>query len=269
MSSILISHGSFVNATSIARRVAQLLDYRLVTDEVFEATASRFSISTDKLHEACERGPSLLGMSDSIRKRLFAFLQASLAAALLEDGRVYQGPFAHALVPGVSHIMRVGLVASPAYRAQQAIEALNLTPRAAQRRVSSDDANARDISQIIFRRDVSEDNLDLVVEAEQTDVAAAAIAEAIRDSCYAPMTFSKNVMREVELAHRVRSILMDIDTDTAVEVFGGSVTVRAHAPTSRRGKTTSAIDKRLTGLEGIESVHVHVFDTDLMAAGRR
>jgi cytidylate kinase len=271
MSSILISSQSFTSARDIARRTAETLDYRHVDEEVFRATSARFDVQEAKLREAFEREPTMFGMSGTTRKRLLAYLQATLSAMLLEDGVVYSGPYAHALVTGVSHILRVKLVASAAHRSAAMIRDENLSPKKASRRVAADDERSRAISEALFGKDVSEEGYDLVVDVGESEVdgTAEAIAGAVREKRYVPMSFSKKVMREVELAHRLRSLLVDLDADAAVEVVDGGVNVRAHASGSKRAKTAGTIEQRLHGIEGIEQVHVQVFDNDLTSAGRR
>jgi len=271
MSSILISSQSFTSARDIARRAAQMLDYRHVDEEVFSAASARFDVQQVKLREAFEREPSMFGMSGATRKRMLAYLQATLSAMLLEDGLVYSGPHAHALVTGVSHVLRVKLVASAAHRSAAIIRDEGLSPKKAIRRVATDDERARAISEVLFGKDVSEEGFDLVVDVGESEVdgAAEAIAGAVREKRYVPMSFSKKVMREVELAHRLRSLLVDLDADAAVEVVDGGVNVRAHAPGSKRVKTAGTIEQRLHGIDGIEQVHVQVFDNDLTSAGRR
>ena len=271
MSSILISSQCFTNAGAIATRVADLLDYRLVGDDLVRAASERFGAPQDKIRDAFVRGPTLFGMSESVRKRMAAYLQATLSAMLLDDGLVYEGPFAHALVIGVSHILRVRIVAPDRQRIALAAESEGLSERKAERHVASGDERERLVAEVLFGKDVTAEGFDLQVEAiaGREDDTARTIAEAMGEKRYVPMTYSKKIMREVELAHRLRSMLVDLDADASVEVIGGGVNVRAHADSAKRDKTAGVIEQRLHGIEGIEKMQVQVFDRDLALASRR
>lgn len=271
MSSILISSQSFTEAGAIATRVAALLDYRLVGNDLLLEASTRFQVPQDKLREAFLRGPTIFGMSASVRKRMAAYLQATLSAMLLDDGLVYHGPYAHALVIGVSHILRVRIEAPVDQRRALAARREGLPERKAERRVTAEDERERLVSEILFGKDVTVDGFDLRVEALAgcEEGTARTIAEAMSEKRYAPMTYSRKVMRDVELAHRLRSMLVDLDADASVEVVGGGVDVRAHSVGAKRDKTAGVIEQRLHGIEGIEKMRVQVFDRDLALASRR
>ena len=115
------------------------------------------------------------------------------------------------------------------------------------------------------------DGFDLMLDAAECslDAAAETITEAVREKRYVPMTFSRKVMREVELSHRLRSLLVDLDADATVEVIGTGVNIRAHATGTKRAKTLDVIEQRMQGIEGVEQVNVQVFDNDMTSSLRR
>jgi cytidylate kinase len=265
MSSILVSSQSFTRGPEVARRVASELGYRFVGDDFYDDVAKSHDCEPSDLRKALDRPSSLFGVSDAARRTLVAHLQAALAARLLGDELVFHGPYAHALVPGVSHILRVRFVAAAASRAAAAATREDLAPRKADKRIAADDAARDAISELLFGFGDDDDRYDLVVDLEGRDDDAArdCVVNALKSNAYVPMTYSMRRMQDVELGCRVRSAIVDLDPGARVEADQGVLEIRIWTSSSHRAKLEAEVTKRASGLAGVRGVDVRVFDNAL------
>jgi hypothetical protein len=70
------------------------------------------------------------------------------------------------------------------------------------------------------------------------------------------MTYSLACMRNVELAHRVRAALIDLDVDIDVQADGGKLRVRTRDSGRSTNKRVEEIRQRAMALDGVEHVDV-------------
>ena len=268
MSSILVSSQSFTRGPEIARLAAKTLGYRFMGEELYDEVARSRGFAVAELHKALDKPPSLFGISDATRRTLVAHLQAELAARLLEDEVVCHVPYAHALVPGVSHVLRVRFMAEVASRSAIVAKQEELSPRKADKRVAADDAARNSISQLLFGIEDDDERYDLVVDLDGRENGAAAdsVISAIRSSAYAAMTYSTRRLQDLELGYRARSAIIDLDPGARVEAEQGVLEIRLWASAPRRAKLEAQIAERTRGLEGVRRVEVRVFEDTLRRA---
>jgi len=128
---ITISRGSFSGGRVVAECVAEKLGYRLVSREVLSAAAARYGIAEEKLTRALERAPGLWERLGHERRLYLTYIQAALCEALQADDVVYHGHAGHLLLRGISHVLRVRLIAPLAYRIGAAMDQLRCGQEAA------------------------------------------------------------------------------------------------------------------------------------------
>ena len=266
MSSILVSSQSYAGGPEIARRIAEKLGYRFWSERqlIDEVAKSRAIVPTD-LRKALEHPPSLFGLSDVVRRTLVAHLQAVLAAHLLDDSLVFHVPYAHGLIPGVSHILRVRLVAGWASRVAMAEKIEEIPLKKAEKRVAHDDAARNSVSELLFGFTDDDERYDMVVDLDgrQEDAVIEEGVGAMQSHAYDAMTYSMQRLRDVELGFRVRSAVIDLEPSARVEADHGMVEIRCWAGPSRKAKLEAEVAKRVGGLSGVQGVEVRVFDDSL------
>jgi cytidylate kinase len=261
MSIITISKRTYDRSEEIAAKAAKIVGYECIGREVFVSASHEFEIPEAKLYDAILGVPSLLGMSPNKRKRYIAYVQASLAAYMLKDNVVYYGPAGHLLIQGVSHVLRVRIIAHLEDRIALKMEQEHVSEKEARKSILHDDEQRRKWVKMVYDKDVTDPSLyDLVINIGQitVDQAADIIAGTVKSKKFQPMTYSINLMKSIELSHRVRAHLIDIDPDIRVRSENGNVHVYTKASGRAKKKNIESITERANKLSGVKSVEVHM-----------
>jgi cytidylate kinase len=263
---VIISSRSYTSGETVAKEVASTLGYEYVGEDVYEDASRRSQIPLEKIQKALFGAPSLLGMSQSVRKRCIAHAQAAIAARLLVDDVVFHDPFGHLLVVGVSHVLTVRVLAPMEKRVALKVESEGCSPKDAEKSISKSDKQRLSVAEEVFG--VNDDNtksFDLVVDTADVDVASAVgiIAESVKQERYKPMTYSLQRMKDIELSCRVRAALVGLDPDVRVQAKKGEVRIR----TRSTGRSNEKRMKEIRGIaerqEGVSAVEIETI-TDLV-----
>jgi len=127
MAIITISRGTFSGGKALAELLADRLGYPCVSREEIVLDAAReYGISEDELTSAMNEPPPFWMQVPS---RRFAYLKC-LTVALLERAKggklVYHGHAGHLLLSGISHLIRIRLIADMDYRIKVAAERMGM-----------------------------------------------------------------------------------------------------------------------------------------------
>ena len=258
---ITISKRTYDRSEEIAERVAQIMGYECIGREVFVSASHEFDIPEEKLYDAILGSPSLLGMSPTKRKRYIAYVQAAVAEYMLKDNVVYYGPAGHLLIQGVSHVLRVRIIADLEDRIALKMKMEKVSEKEARKSILHDDEQRRKWVQTVYGKDVTDPSLyDLVINIGQitVDQAVDIITRTVKSRKFQPMTYSTNLMKNIELSCRVRAHLIDIDPEIRVRSENGNVHVYAKASGRARKKHAEIINERAMKLPGVKSVEVHM-----------
>jgi cytidylate kinase len=128
MSIIAVSRGTFSGGHALAECVAERLGYRILSrDELIEA-ATRYGISSRELAFAMDEPPSLWERFTGAKRTIYLYsVRAALCERAREDKLVYHGHMGHLLLPGISHVIGVRVIADMEYRIAAAMEQRNIT----------------------------------------------------------------------------------------------------------------------------------------------
>ena len=113
---ICISRGTQSGGRELADQLAAKLDYACLGREELNEAATQQGIQVGKLEMAMVR-PGIFSERLALeRDHYLAFTTAYLCDKAMEGGLVYHGRTGHFLLPGVSHVLKVRVLADPEYR---------------------------------------------------------------------------------------------------------------------------------------------------------
>jgi cytidylate kinase len=269
VSIITISRGTFAGGERLGTLLAERLGYRLVSRELlYETIEQRHGIVAREVADALEQAPRHdapeMASRDTrqtlaaSRRLLFVALQCSLCELLEEDGAVYHGYAGHLLLPGVSHVLRVRIVAPRSQRIEMAMQREGLTRNAASRRIDEVDGERARWTQAFFGVRWDDPLLfDLVLNLEHMslDEVAATVVEATTLGRFQATEDSRQRLADLCLASRVAAKL-----HAAPELPSLSVEVVASAGAVRlTGVASSQVGAALalaTAVDGVRSVQL-------------
>ena len=111
MAIITISRGCYSHGKEIAEKVAEMLEYTTISREILVEASHYFDVSEKDLLKSLHDAPSLLERITHGKNRYLAYIRAALLEYARKDNIVYHGHAGHLLLPDVSHICKVRIIA--------------------------------------------------------------------------------------------------------------------------------------------------------------
>ncbi len=268
MQVICVSRGTFSGGSELAELLAKKLGCSCVSREDLIEAATREGIQVGKLEMAMVKPGSFSGRLALEREHYLAVTTAFLCDRAKEGRLVYHGRTGHLLLPGVSHVLRVRVVADEDFRVKSVMQRLKLD---------------RDRA-IKYLHDVDEDRMhwvhsmygvswedagqyDVIINLQQMSVenAASLLVGFAQLPDFQMTPASDRAMDNLSLAAHARVLLArDGRTKGAgfkVRADGGVVTV-TYLP--RFARIAEAIPNVLEALSGLKEVRATMATTNIL-----
>lgn len=257
MAIITISRGSYSKGKEVAERVAKALDYRCIGREVLLAASKEFNIPEVKLVRAIHDAPSILDRFTYGKERYVACFQAALLKYLQGDNVAYHGLAGHFFLKGVSHVLKVRIIADANTRVRLEVEREGISWEAASRILKKDDEERRKWSLNLYGIDTSDPSLyDLVIHIRKIDVTEAVdiICHTARMDSFKTTVESQKAMDDLVTAAEIKAILVELKPDVQVSCRDGRVIVGAATHLFEKPELVEEIRRIVLGIAGVKSV---------------
>ena len=255
---ITISRGSFSGGTVLAECVAEKLGYRLLSREILAAAAKRYGVAEDKLARALERAPGLWERLGRERQLYITYIQAALCEFLQEDNVVYHGHAGHLLLRGITHVLRVRIIAPMDYRIGAAMASLRCGREEAEAHVRRVDEDRARWTRFLYDIDWDSPLLyDLVVNLEgmSVETACAVVRATAGQPEFQPTVASRKALRDLTLACRVRAALAKDEVTARLEVEvaadDGTAILQGSLRDEEEAQTVRAVVARVAGVAAV------------------
>jgi cytidylate kinase len=261
---IIISSEAVEPARQIAQAAADALGYQCLGPEILADIAADCGVPKEKLTQALGNIQSKFKrMRSKRRSQLLAHVEAAVLDRLTADNIVCWGVAAHLYVQGVSHAMKVRLLANRGQQAKKMAVEQSITVKRAEKSIQDGIRKQAQWSQSAYGLDESDPSIyDLVVNLEQIDPdeAVRTIAGAAAYRKFKPMTYSIKTLAENALAAKVKTKLLETLSDVRVQARDGRVVVTSKALKRERQKKAATIKEVAGQVEGVEFVEVHLIN---------
>ena len=257
MSVVILSSDLSCPGDEIASQVSSHLGYESLGADIEAAAAANYGLSTDQLRQALSFSPSLTMRLLGAPEKYLACFQASLVAALCRDNVLYSGAIGHMLVTDVSHIMKVKVTAELEDQVVWRAASDHVSEARARESLLREQTACKKWFTKMFGVDGTEPSeFDLVVNVSQLGVEGAVrtIEETVREVRFKPVTYSRNMIRDQELACRVKAGLVGELRDVAVTAKDGEVTIHSKAVRKSKQQKISSLRDRVLEMEGVSYV---------------
>lgn len=258
MQIVCVSRGSYSRGKELSESLASKLGYQCIgREELIEAAIQR-GIAVAKLEAAMLKPHVFTERLVLEKEHYLAFGAVYLLDRLKEGSLVYHGRVGHLLLPGISHIFRIRVVADPEYRINYVMQHLNLDRERAKRYVEDVGGDIKRWVKVFH--DVDWDvalQYDVILNLEQMNVgnASAALCTMAQLPEFQPTPASLKIKDDLLLASRARLALAEHeDTCRApfkVRADNGVVSV-TYVP--QQMAEPDPILRVLERLEGIEQI---------------
>jgi cytidylate kinase len=233
MAIVTISRGTFAGGERVALLLGERLGYRVVSRELlYERVQAKYGVAIEQLAELMERAPNIFDRSARQGRRLLVALQAAFCELVSEDSAVYHGQSGHLFLPGVSHVVRVRLIAPRAKRIEMATQREGITEYQASLKIDQVDAERMRWSLFFYGLQWGDPAIyDLTLNLERLSVedAAEAVARVAGLPTFATTEASRQRLQDLTLQSSIKAQLMAESSiglgDLDVEVVAGQVRI--------------------------------------------
>lgn len=258
---ITISRGSYSKGKDVAEKVAQKLGYECLSRDVFLEASEEFNVPEIKLIRAIHDSPSILNSFTHGREKYIAYIQATILRHLCEDNVVYHGLAGHFFIKGISHVLKVRIIADIEDRVRREMEREGITKKEALHILKKDDEERRKWSQHLYGIDTRDSSLyDLVIHIHKitVDDAVDIICHTAGLKDFQTTSESKKAMDDLALASEVNAALVDVKPGIEVSAQDGVVFVKTEAPLSQEPALIADIEKLARNIHGVKEIKTKI-----------
>lgn len=261
MSIITISRGSYSRGKEVAEGVARRLGYDCISRDILLDTSELFDIPEIKLERAIHDAPSILDRFGGGKVRYVALIRAALLKMLKEDNMVYHGLAGHFFLQGVSHVLKVRIIADIEDRVKLEMQRKNISEKEAHRTLVKDDEERNKWAQFLYGINTTNSQLyDLVIHIRKLTVADAVdiICHTAGMKQFQTTAESQQAMENLALAAEVKAALIDLNPGIEVSAENGKVYIKAKISEAFGQEVTSVIDVHARAVRGVKDVQIEM-----------
>jgi cytidylate kinase len=258
---ITISRGSYSKGKEVAEKVAQKLGYECIARDVIIETSKEFNIPEIKLIRAIHDAPSILERLGYSKEKYLAYLQVALLEHFQKDNVVYHGLAGHFFIKGISHVLKVRIIADMEERVRLEMEREGISRKEALRILKNDDRERRKWSKYIYGIDTWDPSLyDLIIHIKKitADDAVDIIYHTVGFERFKTTPESQRTLNQLLTAARVKAALIDLKPDVEVFAKDGTVSIKAHATGFQEEKLVRQMEEIAKSIPGVKNVEVHL-----------
>ena len=260
MAIVTISRGTFSGGKAVAETLAQHLGYPCVSREIILDAAKQYGISEQKLTAAIEGSPSFWQQVPEKRIAYLSFVTAVLLDRAKEGNLVYHGHAGHLLLSGISHAIRVRVIADMEFRIKAAMEQRDLTRGEAIVAIEKVDKERVKWTRFLYGVEWQDPSLyDVVLNLEHMTVLSAVetLARMVELADFQPSAASQKAFDNLLLSSRVWAELTRNEqtkgASVRVQADNGKVTIIGSAGSERALEAISKIAMRVEGVREVRS----------------
>jgi cytidylate kinase len=259
MAIITISRGSFCNGEEVAERVAKRLGYRCLSDEVIPDASERFRVPQLKLEKAFHDAPSIFERFIHGKRKHIAYVAAEILAQLKNDDTVYHGPAGHLSACGISHLLKVRILADEEERISLLMEREAVDREQAIDLIRKQDRVRKAWNHWFYGVDPMDPALyDLTIRIHRltVDNAVDLICETVQQPQFKATPQSQEAIENLALAAGIKATLLVDYPDCEVVAEGKSVEICVRFTVHTDTLIADKIKERVLKLPGVSSVSI-------------
>jgi cytidylate kinase len=262
MAIITISRGSYTRGKETAEKVAKKLGYDCVARETLLEASQEFNVPEVKLERALHDAPSVLDRFSYGKEKFVALYQAAFLKHLQKDNIVYHGLAGQFLLRGVSHVLKVRIIADMEERVKFEMEREKISEKQAYRLLKNDDEERVKWSKYLHGIDTNDPSIyDLVIKTRKitVDDAVDIICHAAKLKAFATTPESKQAFDNLLLAANVKVAIIDTAPASEVVAKDGVVRIKTSESDEYPEKDiTATLIETAQKIKGVKKVEVYV-----------
>ncbi len=260
MAIITISRGSFSMGKSVAEKVAEKLNYKIISREILLDASNQFKIPEIKLEKAIHDAPRILERYRHRKQSYVAYIRSALLEKVVNDNIIYHGLAGHLLLKGIQHVLKVRITAAIESRLAYVMQRDGISAQNARALILEDDRQRRKWTHDLYGEDPWDSELyDLTIRIDKLslDNAVDFICQAARSEGFVTMEKSRQKIKDLALACHVKAELVNDFPDVFVTCEYGNILIYMKNKEHGTGKLTKKIEDIRKINKGIYNMEVH------------
>ena len=244
---------------TVAEKVAEKLNYAIVSREVLLDASNQFSIPEIKLEKAIHDAPGILERYRHKKQSYIAYIRSALIEKVASDNIIYHGLAGHLLLKGIDHVLKVRVTANMERRIAYVIQRDGLSESEARTLILEDDNQRRKWTHYLYGEDPWDSALyDLTVRIDRLSVedAVSYICQVAKSEGFATTEESRQKIQDLSIACHVKADLVHDFPDAFVTCDYGNVLVYVKNK-DQTAKLSKLLDRIRLGNNRIFNLEVH------------
>ncbi len=261
MAIITISRGSYSKGKEIAEEVAKRLGYDCISRDLLLETSEHFNIPEIKLVRALHDAPSVLERFSYGREKYLAFIRETFLHHAQADNIVYHGLAGHFMLQGISHVLKVRVLADMEDRIKLEMEREGLSKEKALKILRKDDEERRRWTMALWGKDPWDPTLyDLIIHIHRVTVGDAVdiICNTAGQKHFETTPESQKEVDDLLLAAKVKIKLVEELPQCRVSSHDGSVYVSVTGDIVQEARLIGDVKTLVEGTPGVKEIRVSV-----------
>ncbi len=260
---ITISNDRYTRGSEIAEKVASAIGYECVSRQIILSASKAFDVSETDLIKAIKEPPAILKMFSRERQRYMAYIKSTVADYMLKHDMVYHGLVGHPVIRGVSHVLKVRLIANLEARIGLEMDRENISKDQARKRIADIDEEKKRWGKAVYGMDITNPMLyDLTINvghlnSDDIDDAVGIIISMASHNKFQPNTYSINCMKNIALACRVRAVFIAKDPAVRITADKGTVYILTKTLKNKTHSLGQTLKEEALKIEGVEHVEIY------------
>ncbi|MCF8095293.1 MAG: cytidylate kinase-like family protein [Desulfobacteraceae bacterium] len=241
MTIITISRGCFSHGKEVAEKTADILNYKVLSRETLIEEANQlYNVPEKELIQSIHDAPSVLERFTRGREKYLSYIQAVLLEHAKNENLVYHGHGSHLLLPNISHVLNIRIIADMSDRIAFMRQNRNISEKEAVRHITTEDATRSRWAHYLYKTDITDPHLyDMTVNIKRMNIDEAAenICHAAQKKTFQPTPESRQSVKDLALSTRVKAAIENFcrpDLKVGVNARGGIVRISAEPQTIRK-----------------------------------
>lgn len=228
MAIIIISRDSSSCGKEVAESLAQRLGYDCVSREILLEASAEFNIPEIRMEKALHDVPSVLDRFRHGKERYISYFSATFLNHLIRDNIVYHGLAGHFYLQGISHVMKVRILANLDERIQEEMTRQNCSADDARYALKRDDEERRNWGLQLYGKDTWDSRLyDMVLHIDTltVDGAVTILEQIINTKVFEATADSLEKLKMRTLLANIQAKVIKVSPCTNVEIDDGVVSL--------------------------------------------
>ncbi|MBF0451029.1 MAG: cytidylate kinase-like family protein [Candidatus Magnetomorum sp.] len=241
MAIITISRGCFSHGKEIAEKTAEMLGYKIMSREILLDAAQFFHISEKEVLKSIHDAPTILERLTHGKEKYLLYIQAALLQHVKNDNVVYHGHAGHVLLPDISTIFKVRIIADTDERIKFLKQTKNFSSDKARTFIEEEDKQRSRWTQYIYNLDINDPKLyDMVLKVGKLSIQDACdiICAAVRTHTYQTTDEAMKTLEDIALSSYIKVAIQKV-CQAEVSSIGGNIHIKTHCPKIKKSSYTS------------------------------